>query len=423
MRILKNATPKELEQAEAALHTEVFSLIAKAQGGEVITKNGLTYTFSAHGPQPGGMTLFPQMTQDTAGPLLDEMMDYYRMHNAHGIGCYALEPPQPADLGIRVMARGFQPGWLPCWMATPLDAMQETINLPPGVELRADNTTDTENLEQLPYSGNRGITSQLFLQTYAPRAQRFLAFKDGQVIGQSSVVLCNTEPAVAGIFNVGVVPSMRNQGIGTAVVVAACRYAKEQGYGYALLNATGQVMYRRIGFQYISNGHTWWLQSKRYITHPPTASQVRLAEAVGRGDLKVLDDMAGLFTADELNESMANEMRLTEFAVHCRQPKAAQWLVDHGAICAPLDAWRLGWKDLFVKLLSNPQQVNRTYGHLQQTLLHIAAEKNDMELAQLTLQANPDLTIKDKTYNSTALGWAMFFKRERLIELLKKHSQ
>jgi GNAT superfamily N-acetyltransferase len=352
------------------------------------------------------------------------MMDYYRRHQAHGIGCYALEPPQPKDLGIRLLARGFQPGWCPCWMAKDLDAMQDEIRLPAGIEILADNSTSTDGMDQLPYNGNNGIGSQLFRETFAPRTQRFLAYKNGQIVGQSAVVLTTREPAVAGIFNVGVVPAMRKQGIGKAVVLAACRYAAAYGYGYALLNATGQRMYRQAGFQYIGMGYTWWLMSKRYITHPPTVNQVLLAEAVGRGDLVALDSMAHLFTADELSQPIANEMRLTELAVHCKQPKTAQWLVDHGAQCAPLDAWELGWKDIFVKLLaSGPQQVNRTYGHMLQTLLHIAAEKGDTELARLTLQANPDLTIKDKIHQGTALDWAMYFKRSKLTEMLQEHSK
>jgi GNAT superfamily N-acetyltransferase len=368
------------------------------------------------------MTLFPALTEDSAGPLLDEMMDYYRRHKACGIGCYALEPPQPGDLGIRLLARGFQPGWRPGWMAKDLDAMQEEIKLPPGVEIRADNTTSTHHIDQLPYYGDRGVVSQLFLSTYAPKAQRFLAFNNGEVVAQSAVVLTTSEPAVAGIFNVGVLPGMRNQGIGRAMVLAACRYAAAHGYGYAILNATGRRMYSQIGFKYISDGYTWWLQSTRYITHPPTAAQVALAEAVGKGDIKKLDSMAHLLSTEDLTQPMANEMRLTELAVHYRQPQSAQWLVDHGSPCAPLDAWNLGWKELFVKLLTDdPQQANRTYGHLQQTLLHVAAEKNDMELARLTLQAKPDMDIKDKVYQHTALGWARHFKRDALIKLLEQH--
>jgi FOG: Ankyrin repeat len=423
MHILQNATTKELELAEARLHTEVFSMIATVQQGQIISKDGLTYTYSANGPQPGGMVLFPELDEDRAGPLLDEMMDYYRQRQALGIGCYALHIHRPADLGIRLLARGFQPGWLPCWMAKNLDAMRETISLPPGVELQRDNSTSTEGMELLPYSGNKGIGSPLLMESYAPRTQRILAIQDGQIIGQSAVILTTREPAVAGIFNVGVVHSFRNQGIGRALVLAACQYAKDHGYGYALLNATGQRMYRQAGFEYIGMGCTWWLQNKRYITHPPTPDQVALTEAVCRGDIEKLECVYQSAAVD-LNEPLANGMPLMEMAVYYKHPRSAQWLIDHGARYTPLDAWNLGWKELFINLLaSDPQQVNRTYGHMHQTLLHIAAEKNDTELAQLTLQAGPDLGIRDTIHHATALDWARFFQRTKLAELLQQHSK
>jgi ankyrin repeat protein len=70
-------------------------------------------------------------------------------------------------------------------------------------------------------------------------------------------------------------------------------------------------------------------------------------------------------------------------------------------------------------LAVEPEQANRRYGEHNATLLHIAAERNDLALAQLALSAHPDLTIKDSTWNAPALGWAHHLQRPGIIALIK----
>jgi GNAT superfamily N-acetyltransferase len=422
--MLRNATPQQLEQAELALHREVYSLITYAQQGDVIAKDGLVYTWSSNGPQRGGMVLVDKLSPEQVGPLLDDMMDWYRARNAKGMGAWSLDPPQPADLGIKLLARGFSPGWRPGWMSRDLESIKNNYPIPSGIVIRADNESSTHAIKQLPYHGDNGVVSHLFMQSYPERTQRFLAFKDDKIVGQSCVLLTTGEKAVAGIFNVGVIEEFRKQGIGKALVLAACQWAKEQGYHYALLNATGRRMYEQAGFTWIGYGLTWWLNNDRYITHPPSHNDVLLAEAVCKGDIDALNRLAPLFSTDALNMPAANGMTLMELAIHCKQTTVATWLVQHGFQYTPYDAWQLGWKDRAADILANnPQEVNRTYGHMHETLLHIAAESNDIELARLALSANPDLTLCDCVHHGTAMDWAMFFKRNAIIDLIRQSGQ
>ncbi|HJT74808.1 MAG TPA: GNAT family N-acetyltransferase, partial [Chitinophaga sp.] len=354
-------TPQQLEQAEMALHREVYSLITDAQQGDVVTKDGLVYTWSSSGPQPGGMVLVDGLTNEQAGPLLDEMMAWYRIRKAKGMGVWSLHPTQPDDLGSRLLARGFSPGWHPGWMSRDLETIPSDYPIPSGIDIRADNESSTHAIQQLPYNGNNGVISDLFMQTYPDRTQRFLAFKDDKIVGQSCVLLTTGENAIAGIFNVGVIEAFRKQGIGKALVLSACRWAKERGYHYALLNATGRRMYEQAGFTWISFGHTWWMNNDRYITHSPSQNDVLLAEAVCKGELDALDRLAPLFSTDALNTPTANGMTLMELAIHCRQTEVANWLVQHGVQYTAYDAWQLRWKDRVAALLAgNPQEVNRT---------------------------------------------------------------
>jgi ankyrin repeat protein len=63
--------------------------------------------------------------------------------------------------------------------------------------------------------------------------------------------------------------------------------------------------------------------------------------------------------------------------------------------------------------------VNFQYGQGLTTLLHTAADRNDMDLARLALSAGPDLGIRDKFYKSTPLDWAKYFHRAEMVSLIE----
>lgn len=53
------------------------------------------------------------------------------------------------------------------------------------------------------------------------------------------------------------------------------------------------------------------------------------------------------------------------------------------------------------------------------TALHVAAEKSDLDLARTLLDLGADPNILDKRYQSTPLGWARYFGKPELVDLLK----
>ncbi|WP_298731571.1 GNAT family N-acetyltransferase [uncultured Chitinophaga sp.] len=419
LSVLQHATPAQLELAAADNHRQLFILEAMSVKGAVQSAGGLTWAYA--GPHNNASVPFPAMSKEEAGPLLDEMMAWFRSHPPRGAGCWSLDPPQPADLGVRLLARGFQPGWNPCWMALRLDNLRQ-YPVPAGLEVRPDNHSDTSLVSALPYAGKDGAVPPALMEAFPDRAQRFLAFLDGRIVGQSCVFLTSGTYGAAGIYNVGVVPSARQQGIGKAILYAACQHAAVKGWHYAVLNATGLRMYQQAGFKWISNGHTWWINNQDCFTDAPLPARIQLAEAIGLGDIRVLEEIGKDYAPQELNIPLANGMTLMELAVYFHQSRAAAWLAEHGATCTVLDAWNLGWKDRAKALLAaHPEEVNRRYSYLDYTILHIAAEKNDLDLAQLALSANPNLNIRDKIYHSTPLGWAEHFGRMEIIQLINKH--
>ena len=194
------------------------------------------------------------------------------------------------------------------------------------------------------------------------------------------------------------------------------------GCRHALLNGTGERMYRQIGFERIGYGLTWWLNVQRLEANPPTQTQIAFAEAVGRGDVEALDSLAKRLEPETSDSPLTNGMAPMELAVKMGKPESAKWLVSHGATLDVLSAWDFGWKDCVLQLLAEtPGFANKRSGEMQATPLHEAAERNDIELARVVLAANPDLDIKDVRFHATPLGWAKHFQRTEIIELIEQH--
>lgn len=252
---------------------------------------------------------------------------------------------------------------------------------------------------------------------------RFVASIRGRIVGQSVVFLTSGPLGVAGIYHVGVVPKARNKGIGKAVTMAACTYARERGYRYAVLNSTeaGKRPYGQLGFWSTGEGWTWWMMTERLLAQPPGPAQVRLAEAVGRGDAAALEALGQNTGKAQVNEMLTNGMSLMQLAVHCKQAGSAEWLIARGAEYSVLDAWDLGWTEKAWQLLrSDRQQIMRLYGKEEKNLLHVAVERNDEGLAELALSAGPDLQWRDNTWKATPLDWANHFGYSNIARMIRE---
>jgi predicted N-acetyltransferase YhbS len=322
-------------------------------------------------------------------------------------------------------------------MAMDLDSLQTGHSRPAGLQVVADNKASVEHVKNLPYGGDNGAVSRALMKALPGSVQQFIAILKNKIVGHCCLFLNEGEYGVAGLYNVAVLPAVRQQGIGKALVTAACQLARERGWRYAVLNATGRRMYEQVGFRWIGDGHTWWVvRSEVFGREAPGMREVALAEAVGLGDIEAMERIGkgepenapivvhGLLGEDELDRPLANGLTLLQLAIYCRQTAAAEWLVGHGAGYTVLEAWDLGWKERAAALLAaEPSLVNFQYGQGLTTLLHIAADRNDMDLARFALSAGPDLGIKDKFYKSTALGWAKYFQRGEIIRLIEGESR
>ena len=279
-----DATVAQLLRAIVVNHRQFMIHGARRAGGTVLRENGVLCA-NTPGADGGVEILFPYLSRATASETLDRIVQYCRDRRPlRSVSCWSLLPSRPPDLGARLVARGFEWGWQPHWMWLDFRTMQVEHPQPPGLRIALAEEDPTWDVEELPNYDREAADRCRDASGGRRRLWHFGAWLDGRVVGHCSVFVTTGRLGVAGIYNCGVVPSARNQGIGKAVTLAACRQGQMLGCRCALLNATpmGERIYRRLGFESIGYGQTWWLHRRTIEAAPPSATEVAFAEAVGR---------------------------------------------------------------------------------------------------------------------------------------------
>ena len=138
-----------------------------------------------------------------------------------------------------------------------------------------------------------------------------------------------------------------------------------------------------------------------YATEPDVDVQVLQAirERVGPTLLTSvgLNDWELAARIVQANPSTVNSEGLLHLMAKRGNVAAVKWLLSHGA---------------------NPNTLWSHWGALV-TPLHLAVLANHANVARALLDAGADPTIHDSMHDSDALGWATFFRRNEIVDLIK----
>jgi ribosomal protein S18 acetylase RimI-like enzyme len=272
------------------------------------------------------------------------------------------------ELGVRLVARGYEWGWRPHWMGVDLDEE-------PDAEVDSDFTVEPAAppfAKTLPYREEGALP---------PGAIHLGVRLREKVIGQVVVLPLD---GVAGIYSMGVAPKVQGRGIGLALTRVALRVAWDHDCRAAVLNATadGERLYARAGFRSLGWGQTWWPSGDP----PPTERQIAITEAVGFGDLPALEALAP--TESELAPTPHGQAAVTgrvesiDFALTRFPRLAATRFPPHGG-----------------------------------NLLHVAVEHDQPEVLATALRLGVDPEARDANFDATAEGWADHLGRAHLRRL------
>ncbi len=237
-----DSAERRLLRAAAANHRAWFRRCARVAGGRVERLGSLDLIV-------GGDAVTMPFPRSRTG--IDAALGRIRELGLREAGCWSLRP-DPA-LGTALVAHGFAWGWQPHWMAL---AVADAPDPSPAHEVVR---VGGHYPEELPYAT---------AEPDPPQAVHLGVRRGGRIAGH---VVVHPWRGIAGIYSMGVIESERRQGIGMALVAAACRAAEELGCTDIILNATadGERVYRRAGFRSLGHGQTWWWSPARC---PPRAS-------------------------------------------------------------------------------------------------------------------------------------------------------
>jgi len=391
-------------------HIDWFTRLASASGEGTGVERGLAWAGDG-----SRSLLFPELEAATAGEALDAFLESSRADaGVKTIGCWSLLPSQPIDLGARLLARGFEWGWQPHWMRLELGRWDDQIPDVPGLDIRVDDLRGP-SARGIEARGEKRVAASRRMAA-AGEAWHFGARKAGKLVGHVAVSLCEGDGS-AGLYDCAVAPRMRRQGIGAALTAAACRIAQEQGCADVLLNATGmgEPVYRRLGFESVGFGQTWWLHEHR-LRAPLSDIDIRFVEAVGCG---AVGELSVVSSGRDLDAEQLCGLTPVEIAAHCQQPASAEWLVMHGARLDLVSCWDLGWKERMKDLAQHDEAgLNARHRGLGVTPLHRAVERGDEALVRLLIALGADPDVTDARFNSTAVEWARHNGRPDLAALL-----
>jgi ribosomal protein S18 acetylase RimI-like enzyme len=334
-----------LLRAVAANHRSWF----RRRGGVPERRGGIDLIVDGR----DGTIAFPARRTRSAVTWAIDRADALRLRT---VSCWSLD--EDKALGTLLIARGFEWGWQPWWMALDLARLPEDKPRHRVLDRR-----------QGP------------VHLFAVRDQ-------DQNVGRA---ILNPWRGIAGIYDMGVRPEYRRRGIGRALTHAACYVGRETGCTHAVLNATpeGELLYRTVGFERLGEGRTWW----RHPGERTTPRQAALVEAIGFGDLDRLEGLNP--TPAELERSIGGAGPPLVITVLTGQAGVAEWILER-----------------------RPELVSSDLGSRGYTLLHAAAEWDAPEVAAVALARGADRTIRDGTHHGTPLGWANHFGRERIKAML-----
>jgi GNAT superfamily N-acetyltransferase len=263
-------TDAELIQA---IETNLFALFKHWLGGwpgvTLEETPAWIRTYSATRYRLCNAIMRTRLTADKLDTHIDEAIECSRVLNTPLL--WWIEPhSSPADLGERLAARGFVHTQSFPGMAIDLRRLNAPAVLPDGVQIAA--VQDEVALREWCTACVAGFEMPVYPQNYfesfrdtgfggdAP-TQLFLARLHGQPVASAMLF---KEAGIAGLYNVGTIPSARGLGIGRAITLAAMDAGRQDGCHLATLYASklGVNIYRQLGF-------TEWFQYDNYVWTPP----------------------------------------------------------------------------------------------------------------------------------------------------------
>lgn len=356
-----------------------------------------------------GVMMFPLAHTDDDGAAHDQSLAWLRTGPLQDVLAWSMTSNPGLDLLL--LAQGYEPGFEPWWMTRDLSApFQRPLH---SVHIASQSDIDRLAGSQVPYiMADQLETMRRLIHVPGADDVHWLVVREGrQIIGQAIVNLAGDH---AGLYNVGVDPRHRQQGIGTSLTLAAMAVARDLGVHRMNLNSTpqGERMYKRLGFQRIGAGQTWNLPRSR-SRFPVTKQSRDILLALGTGNISMLKGAV-------IPSQFANTFTPQAFAARFGQKASIRYLLDTGQTPEILSLWQAGMKDEAIAAAADPAARELRVGTRQATPLHLAIEAGAGSLVIALIEAGANLQARDAHFRATPLDWAHACNKPTIARIIRQ---
>jgi ribosomal protein S18 acetylase RimI-like enzyme len=248
-------------------HAEAFLAERGVPGAEVHQDRDVTWVVHA-GQTWRNAAIMVRFSVRSAPRRLDTLSSRYERHG-RGMAFWISPASSPANLPTLLAARRLR-----CQKYFPAMIRHLNVKIPQkpvrGVEIRP--VVDMSGFESVPHPAIGPISTPLRRQAFerlatlisdpARRIRAFVAWQNDKPVGAVEMFVGKTG---AGIHGLSVLPALRGQGIGSALVERACEEAaRSDATTMVLLASTpGQRVYRSRGFVEVGRFGFWYRSFQR----------------------------------------------------------------------------------------------------------------------------------------------------------------
>lgn len=395
----------------------------QAARGELHHAAGVTWGYADQSLPPGYVNVipFPEFGHDVIDSQIENVVNFYRQQNAEA-WCVLGYETTSGDVREHLKSWGFDYFFPSIGMGCDLSRLKENFQTPPDLKIETlEDISAFDQAHQHPYIGELGheehrnqvkmVMSMAAL--YPDEVFNFAAMLNGQIVG---FTMLNLAYDAAGIYYVGVLADFQHKKIASALVAAACRFARDRGYKMAILHTRTALipLYGGVGFRPVTTIENW--------TYSKLAIEGRLPKAgereAARKTIFYEDFLSALLT--DQPEKALEALRHNPILVNAR---FASW---GEATSLHIAAWH-GHSDIVRKLVEMGAEIEAYEEGFGCTPLFWAihgygatVRKDQAEAADMLIRAGAEVNTSNK-WDESALEIAGRYDDDFLTNLLRQH--
>jgi GNAT superfamily N-acetyltransferase len=394
----------------------------QAAHGELYHADGLTWGYANQLIPPGYVNVipFPEFQRDDVDSQIEKVVEFYRKQNAEA-WCVLGRQTTTEYARERLKSWGFDYFFPSIGMGCDLSDLNENFQTPPDLKIELLDDISAFDKVQHPYIGHleheehrNQIKMVMAMPTLFPNEVfNFVARLNGQIVG---FTMLNLAQEAAGIYYVGVLADFHHKKIASALVAAACRFARDRGYKMAILHTRTALipLYGGVGFRPITMIENWVYSRQAIEGTLPTREEREAA----RKTIFYEDFLSALLT--DQPEKALDTLRQNPSLVNARfgswggatslhiaawhgHSKVVRTLIDLGAAIEALEEG-FGCTPLFWAV--------HGYG--------ATVRKDQLKAAEMLIRAGAGVNTSNK-WNESALEIAGRYDDGLMTNLLRQH--